>query len=355
MKETLNVAWRIVVAMITILFLIAGPVYYILFAENLLAPGAVVSHILRWEFVPRLAVVLGLIMLNAIFIGHKAKNQPQNPFLELAENIRRIAMRDFNVRATSLRAREPREMAALNAAFNDMASALQRSEELRQSMMADVSHELRTPLTVLEGNLRAVLDGVLPLDEAEIANLYGQTRHLIRLVNDLHELALAEAQRLPLSIQPTDMAEIIHEAAQDFALMADERRIALHAETQAMPPLPVDAVRMRQVLHNIISNAIQHTPAHGAITLSGGVEDGQVVIRVRDTGDGLEPEQLHAVFNRFYRADKSRSRDTGGTGLGLAIVHALVASMGGAVEATSAGRGQGTTFTLRFAAGEVQP
>jgi signal transduction histidine kinase len=235
-----------------------------------------------------------------------------------------------------------------------MASALQRSEEQRNNLMADVSHELRTPLTVLEGNLRAALDHVYPLDEAEIANLYGQTRHLIRLVDDLHELALADAHRLPLDMRASDLAQLVGETLQVFAPLAEERGIALRAELVPLPQACVDAARIRQVLHNLLTNALRHTPHGGAIVVSGAVEGAAdaerqlIALTVRDSGDGLEPEQLGAVFDRFYRADRSRSRDTGGTGLGLAIASAIVASHGGTIDAASDGPGQGSSFTIRL-------
>src|SRR5262249_4260212 len=159
----------------------------------------------------------------------------------------------------------------------------------------DVSHELRTPLTVLEGNLRAALDRVYPLDEAEIANLYGQTRHLIRLVNDLHELALAEAHLLPLDMAPTDLTLLVDETLQVFTPLADERGVTLHASMDSLPSATVDAVRIRQVLHNLLSNALRHTPPNGEIAVSGTLDDCAIVIAVTDTGDGLEPEQLSAI------------------------------------------------------------
>lgn len=343
-----GIAWRVVLGQLLFLTVVAGPVYYLLFAANLLDPGVVFARGLQPGFPLRLLAVLAMLCAFGLLIGLIASQHPRNPFEELAASIRRIAMRDFNVRIVPVKSGEPREMLALTEAFNEMAAALQRSEELRTNLMADVSHELRTPLTVLEGNLRAALDRVYPLDEAEIANLYEQTRHLIRLVDDLHELALADARQLPLALQPTDMAELIGETVQLFAPLAEERGVTLDESVGSLPTMTVDAMRMRQVLHNLLSNALRHTPRGGAISVSAVAEGPSLVIAVRDTGDGLEPEQLGAVFDRFYRTDKSRSRDTGGTGLGLAIVSALVAAHGGTVVANSAGHGTGCTFTIRL-------
>jgi signal transduction histidine kinase len=347
-RQAFDISWRVVLAMVFFLAVLAGPVYYVLFTDNLLDPAAVFARVLRPGFGLRFLAVLAVLCAFGLLIGHRASRQPPNPFLEMVESIRRITVRDFNVRIVPINSREPREMLALREAFNEMASELQRSEELRNNLMADVSHELRTPLTVLEGNLRAALDRVVPLDEAEIANLYEQTRHLIRLVNDLHELALADARSLPLALRPTDVDELIRETVQLFAPLAEERGVALRAATGRLPEMTVDAVRIREVLHNLLSNALRHTPPEGEISVTSCVEGATVVIAVADTGDGLEPDQLGAVFDRFYRTDRSRSRDTGGTGLGLAIVSALVAMHGGSVAAASAGRGAGSTFTIRL-------
>ncbi len=243
-----------------------------------------------------------------------------------------------------------REMHDLAGAFNKMADDLQRAETLRNNLMADVSHELRTPLTVLEGNLRAALDHVYALDEAEIANLYSQTRHLIRLVNDLRELALAENHQLPLEKQPTDLNALIAETLQAIEPLAMEKGVRLvNDDVTELPELFVDPIRIRQVLFNLLSNALRHTPADGVVTVRGAATSGEVHLIVQDTGDGLTPAQLAAVFDRFYRTDRSRSRETGGAGLGLAIVKALVEAHGGRVQVTSAGQGRGCQFTVSLA------
>jgi signal transduction histidine kinase len=345
-----QVSLRVMVAMLMGTVIISLPVAAILLVGSPLNPWTSGPG---WSWSAAAARILGaLAYLGALsaLAGYGASRNAPNPFDELADSIRRIATRDFGVRIAPPQIREPHEILKLADAFNAMAAELERSEELRNNLMADVSHELRTPLTVLEGNLRAALDRVYPLDEAEIANLYEQTRHLIRLVNDLHELALADARRLPLALRPTDLGELVGETAQLFAPLAEERGVCLRWEAGPLPALTVDAVRIRQVLHNLLSNALRHTPSGGEIRISGALDGEEVAIAVADTGDGLEPEQLGAVFDRFYRTDKSRSRDTGGTGLGLAIVSALVAMHGGSVAAASEGRGKGSTFTIRLPA-----
>jgi len=239
------------------------------------------------------------------------------------------------------------EMLALAAAFNRMAANLQDAEQLRQHMLADVAHELRTPLTVLQGNLRAILDDVYPLDKTEIANLYDQTRHLHRLVNDLHELAQAEAGQLPLARRPVDVAALADDAVELFAPLAEAQAVTLK---WTRPPAPAivqaDRQRLMQVLQNLLTNALRHTPAGGAITVTVAAAAAGVEIAVQDSGDGIAAEHLPHVFDRFYRTDAARDRDAGGAGLGLAIVRALVEAHGGAVRVASAGPGQGSTFTV---------
>lgn len=265
------------------------------------------------------------------------------PVGRLVEAARRIGSGDLEARVS---VRGSQELEELALAFNTMAADLHHAEILRRHMMADVSHELRTPLAALEGNLRAAIDQVYPLDEDGIARLYSQTRHLSRLVNDLRELALAEAGQLPLRPQSLDLGELLDDVAQVFAPLADEHGVRLTTEHRQTLRLEADAARLRQVLDNMLSNALRHTPAGGAIMLSAEPCGARVRLMVRDTGEGLTPEQQHAIFDRFYRADASRSRTTGGSGLGLAIVKALVEAHGGVVTVSSLGRDQGSLFTI---------
>jgi two-component system OmpR family sensor kinase/two-component system sensor histidine kinase BaeS len=265
------------------------------------------------------------------------------PINNLAKAAHRIGKGELDVRVP---VRGSQEMIDLAETFNKMAAELQHAETLRNNLMADVSHELRTPLTVLEGNLRAALDRVVPLDEAEIANLYAQTRHLIRLVNDLRELSLAEAGQLPLEKTTTNLNNLVSETLQALEPLAAEKEITLLGELSPFPEMNIDSFRIRQVLFNLLSNALRHTPPAGKISVTGSVSGNFITLSVMDTGEGLEADELAAVFNRFYRADKSRSRDSGGTGLGLAIVKAIIEAHGGRVDAKSAGRSQGSSFTL---------
>lgn len=284
-----------------------------------------------------LSLVVGLV--GGIVIGRVVSA----PISNLVQAAQRVGQGDLTAR---VRPHGSQEMVQLAHSFNQMAADLQRGEMLRNNLMADVSHELRTPLTVLEGNLRAALDHVYALDEAEIANLYNQTRHLTRLVNDLRELALAESHELPLERQPIDLHALVVETIQALEPLAAERGVALLNRTEELPSVDVDPIRLRQVLFNLLTNALRHTPTGGQVMVSGESQANQVRLTVQDTGEGLTPEQLAAVYDRFYRGDKSRSRDSGSTGLGLAIVKAIVEAHGGRVTAESAGKGRGSTFSI---------
>lgn len=314
-----------------------------------------VPHMLGWEaprlddppsdaeLARRLIDFLALSALVGVAGGMLIGRVITAPIAELARAAHRIGQGELGVRVP---VRGSRELQELAGTFNKMAIDLQEAEHLRRHLMADVSHELRTPLTVLEGNLRAALDHVAELDAAAIANLYHQTHHLVRLVNDLRELALAESHQLPLDKQPTDLNALAVETLQALEPLAEERGVLLADQLERLPEIRVDPNRMRQVLFNLLTNALRHTPPGGTITMSGSCKDGVVRLAVTDTGDGLEPEQLAAVFERFYRVDRSRSRETGGSGLGLAIVKAICEAHGGRVEAASMGKGQGSSFAV---------
>jgi signal transduction histidine kinase len=239
------------------------------------------------------------------------------------------------------------EILDLAQAFNQMASDLEHAQEKRCILMADVSHELRTPLTVLEGNLRAALDHVYELNDEELANLTSQTRHLIRLVNDLHEISQAETKQLPLNLINADVVELVQQTVDMFIPMVEEKKITLTCDLPAeLPPVKVDISRLRQVLHNLLANAVRHTPSEGDITIKARRESDTVQIAVIDSGEGIAPEHMAYVFDRFYRADQSRSRETGGTGLGLAIAKAIIEAHEGMVTAASEGLNCGSTFTI---------
>jgi signal transduction histidine kinase len=282
--------------------------------------------------------------------------------MRLAAPLDRLAKGVQAIRARNLAYRVPvqgsQEIRSLARQFNEMAAALESAEQLRQNLLADVAHELRSPLTVLQGNLRAILDDVYTLDKSEVARLYDQTRHLIGLVNDLHELAQAEARQLPLYRQRINVNELVQSAAEILEPIAEQEGVALAVQ---LPPAPLcleaDKARLMQVLQNLLGNALRHTPSGGAIhvTLERVAPPGAAQaarLTVQDSGDGIDATHLPHVFDRFYRTDRARTRDSGGAGLGLAIVRAMVEAHGGHVSVTSPGLGLGSTFTVCLPVGE---
>lgn len=266
------------------------------------------------------------------------------PLQDLTHGAEAIAARDL---AHRVRVRGSRELRAVAESFNHMAGRLEQAEALRRQLLADVAHELRNPLHVLRGNLQAILDGIYPLNQEEMSRLLDQTDHLARLVNDLHELALAEARQLPLDRRPADLGALVKETAGVFLPLAAAEQIELRVELLGpSPTVEVDAARIRQALQNLLWNAVRHTPAGGHILVTVTRRDAAAEIVVRDDGEGIAAEHLPQVFDRFFRADEARNRETGGAGLGLAIVKAVVEAHGGGVAVESAGRGRGSAFTV---------
>lgn len=289
-----------------------------------------------------LAGALGILLGLGLSRGLTA------PLARLTTAAHRIAGGDLGQRVPETGSAE---IVALGRAFNLMAADLERAEELRRNMVADVAHELRTPLSVLQGNLQAILDGVYPLEQAEIAALYDETRLLSRLVDDLHELAQAEAGQLRLDLRPTDLVGVVQTTAANFAVVAEAKRVKLITDlAEGLPPVLADPDRLSQVMRNLLSNALRHTPEGGQITVSATYNGPAARIVVADTGEGIPPEDLPYVFDRFWRAGRSRSRERGGSGLGLAIARHLVQAHGGQIGVESeVGQGSRFWFTLPVA------
>jgi signal transduction histidine kinase len=262
------------------------------------------------------------------------------PLADLIGAAERVAEGDLSTRVAE---RGPREVRGLARAFNTMSERLAASEEQRRRLLADVSHELRTPLAVVQGNLEALIDGVHPSDEAHLRAILDETTILARLIDDLRTLSLAEAGALTLHREPTDLAALVRDTMNAFAARSAEAGVSV--DTAAPPDLPVvdaDPVRVREILANLVGNAIRYTPSGGRVRVDVAREDGALAITVSDTGRGIPAAALPHVFDRFYKAPDSR-----GAGLGLAIAKQLVTLHGGAITATSeVGRGTVIRFTL---------
>lgn len=236
----------------------------------------------------------------------------------------------------------PAEVAALGSAFNSMADSLERAEELRRRMTADVAHELRNPLAAARAQAEAIVDGVIAPDAARMESLVEDLQHLSGLIDDLQELAVAEAGRLRYEMRPLDLAALAgREAHRAEALLAPGVRLLVEGASDGVI-VSGDERRLGQVLRNLLSNAARHTSS-GSVRVAVRESDGRVSVSVTDTGEGMSAEDVAHVFERFYRADSARAANTGGSGLGLAISRAIVRDHGGEVFATSE-LGAGTTM-----------
>jgi signal transduction histidine kinase len=298
--------------------------------------GAVTSGDPPWVAV----VLIGILVLVLLSGVARAVRRAAVPVGDLIEASERMERGDFSARVPE---RGPREVRSLARAFNSMSSRLEEMEQQRQSTLADVSHELRTPLAVIQGNVEALIDGVYPADAEHLEPILEATRDMERLIEDLRTLSLAEAHRLVLHREPTDLGTLLPEVVAGYRSQAEENGIQLIVTVaDSVPVLDLDPARMREVVGNLLANALRHTPSGGSVDLAARLVGDQVEVTVRDTGRGMESEQLNRIFERFYR-----SPDSPGSGLGLPIARDLVEAHGGTLTATSA-PGQGTTvrFTL---------
>ncbi len=280
----------------------------------------------------------------ALFLAVVLISQVLSPLRLLSRATERIARGDLTQRVV-LRARD--EFGQLGASFNRMIDNLRRSERVRQTMTADIAHELRTPVSIIQGNLEAILDGIYEPTPETIAPIYEETLHLGRLIDDLRELSLADAGELPLNRQPTDIGALLRQVADTIAgALEDGPQIVVSAD-EGLPPISIDPMRIRQVIVNLVSNAVRYTPKDGRIEVSLHKMGDEIELAVTDTGPGISPEDLPHVFERLYRSDRARARASGGSGLGLAIAKQWVEAHAGKIWAENV-PGGGARFTVRL-------
>ncbi|MFC4534466.1 HAMP domain-containing sensor histidine kinase [Sphaerisporangium dianthi] len=292
----------------------------------------------------RIAGVAALVLLLTVTVTALAGVRLVRPLRALTGAARRMEEGDVTARVAVTGGDE---IGTLAAAFNAMSERRERLEELRKAMVSDVAHELRTPLSNIRGWLEATQDGIVDPDRALMSSLLEEALLLQHVIDDLRDLAEADAGELVLHKEPVDLAELLDQVATMHRGRARAAGVTLSTEVDGEPALVADPVRLRQAVGNLVSNAVRHTPAGGAVRLRARCADEQAVIEVADTGCGIAPQDLGRVFERFWRADRSRNRRTGGSGLGLAIVRKLAEAHGGSVTASSV-LGEGSVFTLRL-------
>lgn len=264
------------------------------------------------------------------------------PLLTLSNVSRRLAQGYYRERT---RISSDDELAQLSQSVNQLADALDQTERRRLALLADVTHELRTPLATIGGYMEGLLDGVITPSAQTYSLILGESNRLQRLIEDLELLSRVEAGQLPVVARRTDLRQVIEEVGAQFEPLFMANQVTLNLELDAyLPHVWADPDRVDQVLINVLSNAYRYTPVGGAVTLRAADAGQMVIVGVRDTGIGIAAEHLPHIFERFYRVDKSRARQSGGNGIGLAIARHLVYAQGGEMWAESLGPGQGTTF-----------
>ncbi len=287
------------------------------------------------------AITSALALLMAAFISR----QLVVPLRQLIVAARGIAGGRLEERVPVASGDEVGQMAG---AFNQMAENLQRSEQQRREMLGDIAHELRNPLAAMQANLESMLDGVQPLTPEQVGYVYNQTIVLNRLVDDLRLLSLAQANQLHLNVASTDLSNLVSSVVESFEPLAEEQGTQLSAKVpDALPPIRVDSHRISQVLANLLSNALRYQKDGGTVEVSVASVNNGVELAVQDSGPGIPEQDLPHLFERFYRVDQSRSRESGGSGLGLAIAKELVEAHGGRIWAESQ-LGKGSRFALHL-------
>lgn len=289
-------------------------------------------------------IAAGIGLLGVLLSGWAA-GRLVRPVEQLTEAARQLAGGDLGQRVAVERTDEIGQLAR---AFNIMAEGLERNESLRRSLLNDVAHELRTPLTHVRAELEALQDGLRQPTPEVINRLHADARHLERLVDDLRDLAQAEAGQLRLAIEEVDLPSALSEAAASLESAAAAKAVRIHvAETAATGAVLADRARLRQILVNLLDNAVRHSPPGTTVQLAAeSFGDSQQRVSVSDEGPGVSDEALPRLFDRFFRADESRDRRTGGAGLGLAIVRQLATLQGGSVDAANLPGGFRVTVVL---------
>lgn len=284
-------------------------------------------------------------MIAALALSFFFSRSVVAPVQAMSQATQRIADGRYDERVKAIGSDE---LAGLAMRFNQMAEKLDQVESMRRRLIGDVSHELRTPLTAIKGSMEGLMDGVLPANGETFQQIHAEADRLNRLVDDLQELSRVESRAYQLDFRSLDASSLVQTVTKRLASKAESKRISLDLELTAdLPPILADEDRAIQILTNLTGNALQYTPEGGSVTIIAKQINAEIQISVHDTGVGIPSEHLPHIFDRFYRVDKSRSRQGGGgSGIGLTIARALVEALGGRIWVESVGDGNGSTFTF---------
>jgi signal transduction histidine kinase len=335
--------------------ILAGPGLFRLHLREALGTvsGSAAAH-LDEAFARTLMLSLGLAVLaaavTALGLSWFFARRIARPVRQLAVAAERIAAGSYHSRVPVPAPDD--EIAQVTHSFNRMAEVVERTEITRRRLLADLAHELRTPLATLEGYVEGLADGVVAPERETWHTLRDALGRLRRLVDDLGLVSRAEEQPPDLDLTPVTPAELVRRAVRAAEPAAQRRGVRLRALVdEHVPPVSVDAGRMAEALHNLIDNALRHTPSGGEIRVETAARDSGTELIVSDDGEGIDLADLPHVFERFYRADTARTAHDGGSGIGLTIVAAIVRAHGGNVHAHSRGHGTGARFTIQLPTG----
>jgi signal transduction histidine kinase len=297
-----------------------------------------------WLLIP-VGILFAFFVIALLVFASIRLRRMSMPLDELLDASNKVAEGDYSARVQEKGWPEVRSLAQ---GFNTMVEKLQLSDQQRRNMLADISHELRSPLTIMQGNLEGMIDGVYAPDKERLKSLYDETQVLARLVDDLKTLSLAESGLLQLKREQTDLGLLTCEVVSAFESQANEKEIKIELVLEHVDELEIDPQRVREVLSNLIGNALRYTPSQGTVKVEvaesvSGLEERSVLVYVQDSGPGIASSDLSRIFDRFYK-----SSDSGGMGLGLSIAKYLVEAHSGQIWAESeAGQGTKISFTLR--------
>ncbi len=285
-----------------------------------------------------LYLIGGAILVLAAIVAFLLSKHLLAPIRKLAAGTQALASREFDTRI-EVESRD--ELGQLAADFNAMAQTLEQYERMRQQWISDIAHELRTPLSILSGEVEALQDGVREVNPDTLDSLRSEARHLSKIVNDLHELSLADAGVLSIKKEPLEPVPVLNEALRHFRTRFDESQITVENSVENDPPISVigDADRLQQLFSNLLENTLRYADTPGTLRIRQERTENRLKLLFEDSGPGVPDEALERLFDRLYRVDKSRSRTQGGSGLGLSICKSIVNALGGEIRAANAASG----------------